>query len=763
MRIIMAITLSSLSFAPLWADNFQVTNSQDAGVGSLRQAITDFNAASGTNTIIFNSGIGNILLGSDLPLITRQGTIVVPSGTSLDIDGTAGPYRIFGASGVANISIQVPSTSGLNLLGLMDGSGTLIGSGGGILDLRGSNTYTGGTIINSGLILALIGTGTLDPASGVVVNSSTFNIANITAPVQTIAALSGSGNALVELGSKNLIVNQTISTTYPGVIDGIGSFTKQGSGILTLTGDSSGFSSGAVNIDAGTLLVNGRLEGTFTIDNNAIFGGAGTAIGNVTNNGSVQPGNSIGTLTINGNYTQNASGELVIEINEAGATDLLVVTGAATLNGVLQVSPEPGLYLEGTTYTFLTAGSVTGQFSSTFSTRPLNYAINYFPSQVQLLIPSNFFVTPPRPSGNAGAVVGYLFCPSFDFTNTDLVTVTEALLELPANQYAEALNRLTPSQFGAFALNELENNFSMANSFFVTEANQRACYYPCESTHIWINPLGLVYSQKSRLQLGQEAVGFTNHTYGVTAGVDHLFSNDWKLGFGLGYSYSHLHWKNQAGKARADSGYLGPYIGYYCGSFYFDFLVLGAGNFYDVDRKIAFPGISRVASSHPTTWDLSEVMLLGFRLEPLYNFFVQPEFLLDQLNVFQESFQESGANSIDLAVKRKYTSFLRSLINLKFTKEWLMCNMCLAPSVNVGWLRTTPLTGRHYTAKFRKGTFCEPNFSVTSFSEVVDQILVSGQFLLSSQGGFSMSLGYDGRFGYGSKINEVNLALDWSF
>jgi len=26
-----------------------------------------------------------------------------------------------------------------------------------------------------------------------------------------------------------------------------------------------------------------------------------------------------------------------------------------------------------------------------------------------------------------------------------------------------------------------------------------------------------------------------------------------------------------------------------------------------------------------------------------------------------------------------------------------------------------------------------------------------------------MSLGYDGRFGYGSKVNEVNLALDWSF
>jgi outer membrane autotransporter protein len=297
----------------------------------------------------------------------------------------------------------------------------------------------------------------------------------------------------------------------------------------------------------------------------------------------------------------------------------------------------------------------------------------------------------------------------------------------------------------------------------ITGIDQRSCCYACKDTNIWVNPLGFVYSQKSRLQLGQEAIGFTNHTYGVAAGIDHIFSNDWTLGFGLGYSYSHLHWKNQAGKARTDSGYLGPYIRYNCEHFYFDFLVLGTGNFYNIDRKIVFPGIDRRTHSHPITWDLSEVMLAGFKLEPFYHFFVQPELLLDQLNSFQESFKEKGADSIDLSVKRKYSSFLRSLINLKFAKEWLFCNMCVAPSVNVGWLRTTPLTGRHYTASFHGETFCSPDFSATSFSQVTDQVLVGAQFLISSQGGFSMSLGYEGRFGEGSKVNEIDIALDWRF
>ena len=52
---------------------------------------------------------------------------------------------------------------------------------------------------------------------------------------------------------------------------------------------------------------------------------------------------------------------------------------------------------------------------------------------------------------------------------------------------------------------------------------------------------------------------------------------------------------------------------------------------------------------------------------------------------------------------------------------------------------------------------------MTSFNQVIDQALVGAQFLFSSQGDFSVSLGYEGKFGNGSKVNEINLALDWRF
>ena len=552
--------------------------------------------------------------------------------------------------------------------------------------------------------------------------------------------------------------------TYAGIFLGSGSLIKQGNGTLNFLNNSSGFA-GTVIVNIGIFLINGNLGGTCTVSSGGTLGGNGT-IGTLINNGIVAPGNSIGILTVNGNYTQNPSGTLAIEINDAGASDLLQVTGTASLNGILHISPEPGVYLEGTTYTFLTAATATGQFSSSFSDQPLNYTINYFPTQVQLFLTSSSLILPvPNSSlnGNARAVANYLFCASFDFADADLDAVADALLSLSVSEYPQALNKLTPSLFGTLPLMELENNFNIANTFFVLGVGQRSyCYIDMnEPTSIWINPLGFIYSQEGR----QEAPGFTAHTYGVVSGIDHLFSDHWGIGLGIGYSHEQLHWKHQAGKSRANSAYLGPYLKYDSEYFYSDFLILGAGNFYDVDRKIVFSGFSREADSDPTTWNLSEILLAGVRLKlfNVDNFFIQPEIMLDQLNVFQESFQEKGANSIDLSVERKYSSFLRSLVNARFVKEWAISNVCVVPSVNVGWFRTTPLTGSHYTSSFREDTFCSPNFTVTSFHKAIDQLLVGAQLLISCQGDFQLSIGYEGNFGKGTKVNEMNVSMCWKF
>jgi hypothetical protein len=102
--------------------------------------------------------------------------------------------------------------------------------------------------------------------------------------------------------------------------------------------------------------------------NAGFFQGTGVVNGNVTNRGIVSPGASIGSLRINGNYTQSASGTLRIEVAGAspGQYDVLAVNGRANLAGTLQVIRVGDFGLRaGDQIAFLTAsGGVRGTFAN---------------------------------------------------------------------------------------------------------------------------------------------------------------------------------------------------------------------------------------------------------------------------------------------------------------------------------------------------------------------------------------------------------------
>ena len=66
-----------------------------------------------------------------------------------------------------------------------------------------------------------------------------------------------------------------------------------------------------------------------------MLAGAGVIDGNVTNQGTVTPGTpgDLGSLTINGNYTQGPSGQLTIDVGSPEDFDQLIVNGTADLAG----------------------------------------------------------------------------------------------------------------------------------------------------------------------------------------------------------------------------------------------------------------------------------------------------------------------------------------------------------------------------------------------------------------------------------------------
>src|SRR5262249_5465695 len=119
--------------------------------------------------------------------------------------------------------------------------------------------------------------------------------------------------------------------------------------------------------------------------------GRGTLNGDLLNSGTVSPGNSPGTLTVAGNYTQTTGGTLRIEIAGVSAHDLLAINGTANLSGTLQVIRLNNFQLSpGDQFTFLTAnGGVNGTFNPVInpfaiSGTMVTVQILYLPTSVEL-------------------------------------------------------------------------------------------------------------------------------------------------------------------------------------------------------------------------------------------------------------------------------------------------------------------------------------------------------------------------------------------
>ena len=93
------------------AATFTVTNTQDDGVGSLREAITEANAMAGADTIIFDipgAGQKTITVLSDLPAITE--TVTIDGGNS----GVASNRVELAGAGAVVTGLQLNSSGASN-------------------------------------------------------------------------------------------------------------------------------------------------------------------------------------------------------------------------------------------------------------------------------------------------------------------------------------------------------------------------------------------------------------------------------------------------------------------------------------------------------------------------------------------------------------------------------------------------------------------------------------------------------------------------
>jgi hypothetical protein len=125
---------------------------------------------------------------------------------------------------------------------------------------------------------------------------------------------------------------------------------------------------GSTTLTNGTLRVHGQVIQAGVTVNGDTLEGDGTTQSNVVNNvGVVGPGNSPGTLTIVGNYTQGSGGTLAIEIASLISFDVLDILGTVDLDDTLDLTVDAGYALtaqNGHSFKIMNWNDFTGGFST---------------------------------------------------------------------------------------------------------------------------------------------------------------------------------------------------------------------------------------------------------------------------------------------------------------------------------------------------------------------------------------------------------------
>jgi autotransporter-associated beta strand protein len=324
------------------------------------------------------SGSGSVnKTGTGALTLTAANTYT--GGTTISAGTLQGDTNSLHGDIADNATLQFDQTSDGTYTGTISGSGVVSKIGAGTLALSGNNSFAGGIVVQGG---------TLAFAADANLGATTGSITLDGGTLENTSAWTTARN--VTLGNGGGTMQTDAAATVSGIISGAGALTKTGAGTLILDGINT--YTGTTTVSAGTLEIgdanatSASIASDVDVQAGGTLRGHGTITGNVTNDGIVWPGGSMGTLAIQGNYTQNADGTLQIDVTPTQSS-LLKVSGTATLGGTLDLIFAPGTY-SANTFNLVQAGAVSGTFSTVNGTVPGTAAsqISYSAADAQLVL-----------------------------------------------------------------------------------------------------------------------------------------------------------------------------------------------------------------------------------------------------------------------------------------------------------------------------------------------------------------------------------------
>ena len=571
-------------------------------LGSGTLTLTGTNTYTGGTTI--SGGLINFTAASNFgtgAITLNGGGLQWAAGSTADISAKLAPLGAAGATFDTNDNI-------VTLASPISGTGGLVKQGGGTLILSGINTYSGGTTVNVDMLSVSSDANLGALSGGLTLNSGALLTTASFTSARTIT-LSGPGGGFIPSAGTTL--------TLTGNIGGTGALAMAGPGTLNLTGTNS--YTGGTMVGSGTLTINGSIVGNVAVGAAGTLGGNGTIGGSVVNAGTLAPGNSIGLLTVNGNYAQMAGSIYQVEVNNAGQGDRINVGGAAAIQGgTVQVLAAAGSYANSTTYTIVRAtGGVSGAYAGVtsnfaFLTPTLSYDANDV--FLTLALPGQNAFTPTflalTPNQKA---VGTALNQSFANASGDFATVIGALAGLNIAQGPVALDTISGQPYADFGTMNVNNaalfmnalGQQMANARGASSTGQRqALAQACEveacdavsPLSAWASALGGLGSV-----LGDSNASTLTYNFGgAAAGMDYRFDPRFLAGIGVGYTHG-TQWVNSfMGQGWSDSVSVAAYGSFTQSGFYVDALAGYAYYGNQLQRQILIPGLQQRTATGST-------------------------------------------------------------------------------------------------------------------------------------------------------------------
>lgn len=442
------------------------------------------------------------------------------------------------------------------------GPGKLTKSGIGWLRLSGDNTFNG-AVLQDGT-LELNGANTLTSA--------------------------------VEVQGGQFLLNGSLVSTALNTTGGVS--TVSSSGLLK---DSN------LTVNGGVVSFNGtQTGGTTTVGANGLLKGVGT-LGSTHVDGIIAPGNSIGTLTINGNYVQGATGVYAAELAPGGRSDQLHVTGTATLGGTLIALPEPGTYYLGEQFSFIRAdGGVSGQFAKTdFSAFSpfLQFSLAYGANGTRIDVARGASLASAAATPNQRAAAAA----------ADGLAINQGLpkplTQLFPQQVGGVLDGLSGELHPATALALVEGSRHVRDAALSRRAGAAAPGSDTgDATGAWVQALG----GNSKLDGNSNTARTDANSNGLLVGIDREFGG-WQIGVLAGTGRTDVKQQERRAKSKIDNTHFGAYASHTWGGFGLRGGVAWSRNEVKSTRDVAFAGFSDSLSARYNAHTRQAFIEAGYR------------------------------------------------------------------------------------------------------------------------------------------------------